>query len=288
MLHLLGVDLGTDLMPAGPDNPKGFWEHGHIVGLHIGLLEILGSWTLDAFPLPAGWERREDIGWYRQYILDVLRQEFTGKPLWGIKDPRLCRLVLMWHEIFPRMGVNPLFVLMMRDPFEVAASLKTRGGLDWNHALLLSLGHILESERQTRGQRRVVVRYDELMANWQIPTERIRAAMGRPWPNSMGQAAPQIAQFLDPNLQHARAKITLTAEQAAWIPGVNPNLSRWSYAVHHAMTDDPRGRVDEATMDRVYHAFGAAKPHLMAWRIPRPPEQKFVSSYQNSAAMLTR
>ena len=38
VLNLLGAELGDDLMPAGSDNPGGFWEYRGVVELHERLL----------------------------------------------------------------------------------------------------------------------------------------------------------------------------------------------------------------------------------------------------------
>ena len=45
ILNLLGVDLGSKLMPASPENEAGYWEHAEIVRIHDELLGELGtSW----------------------------------------------------------------------------------------------------------------------------------------------------------------------------------------------------------------------------------------------------
>ena len=41
VLNLHGVALGENLMPAGPDNPSGFWEHADVVAVHERLLACL-------------------------------------------------------------------------------------------------------------------------------------------------------------------------------------------------------------------------------------------------------
>ena len=54
-LRLCGVELGTELMQPGSDNPKGFWEHAGVVAIHERLLAALErSWN-DPRPLPADW-----------------------------------------------------------------------------------------------------------------------------------------------------------------------------------------------------------------------------------------
>jgi hypothetical protein len=47
-LACMGVSLGNDLLPAGKDNPKGFFEDKAINDLNIEMLRVLG---LDWFSL---------------------------------------------------------------------------------------------------------------------------------------------------------------------------------------------------------------------------------------------
>src|SRR5580658_3168224 len=56
MLHHLGVALGERLMPASPDNPRGYWEHSEIVAINHRLMATMGWAWDDIRPLPAGFE----------------------------------------------------------------------------------------------------------------------------------------------------------------------------------------------------------------------------------------
>src|SRR5215469_9555194 len=57
VLNLLGVELGTGLMAASPDNERGYWEHLGIVQEHDQLLEALGSSWDDVRALPPDWTK---------------------------------------------------------------------------------------------------------------------------------------------------------------------------------------------------------------------------------------
>src|ERR1700690_93442 len=60
MLHHLGVALGSRLMAASPDNPRGYWEHSDIVATHERLMAALGWGWDDIRSLPAGFDRLEE------------------------------------------------------------------------------------------------------------------------------------------------------------------------------------------------------------------------------------
>ena len=62
VLNLLGVALGDDLMPPGPDNPLGFWEHQGIVSVHEALFAELDRRWDD--PRPGLTELARHAGWF--------------------------------------------------------------------------------------------------------------------------------------------------------------------------------------------------------------------------------
>ena len=149
VLSLLGVDPGPSLSPgmAGV-NPKGFWEHQEIVTIHERLLGALDSSWDDARLLPADWWQLPEVTAFRSELLAVLRRDFTTSPLWLLKDPRLCRLLPLWLDIIDELGIAPHFILCLRHPNEVAMSLSRRDGISTEHATLLWLEHLVESEHQ--------------------------------------------------------------------------------------------------------------------------------------------
>ncbi len=60
----------------------------------------------------------------------------------------MCRLVKLWQPIFAELKVRPHFIIIFRNPREVAASLAKRDGFLTTKAFLLWLMHILESEAE--------------------------------------------------------------------------------------------------------------------------------------------
>jgi hypothetical protein len=150
----------------------------------------------------------------RQRLCDLLRQEFSEAPLWAIKDPRLCRLLPMWLEIFRELNWTPGFVLAVRNPQEVAASLARRDGFPQSKSLLLWLNHVLEAAEWTRPYPRVVVTYDELLDDWQGTLQHIALGLRLTWPRDLAAIADEVNAYLSPQLRHHRAASS-TAETLA-------------------------------------------------------------------------
>src|ERR1700722_12084882 len=126
LINLLGIDLGAEehLLGPRPDNPKGFWEHGPIVELNEEILRRLGGNWREPPPLPPGWETSADFGDLRRRARDLVARSFASAD-WGWKDPRTCLTLPFWKRILPPSH----YVICMRSPAEVAASLEQRDGL---------------------------------------------------------------------------------------------------------------------------------------------------------------
>lgn len=204
MLSYLNVDLGPNLAAGGRDNEPGFWEDADLVQLDEWILQVLGASWEDACMLPAEWWKSEPVQPCRQAIADIVGHDFAKSRLWGVKDPRLCRLLPLWNAILAESGCKPLYVIVFRHPKAVAASLMKRNGFPSDKSYLLWLRYNLDAEHWTRGQRRVFVEYDDLLDNWRVAATRIQAALAV---HSLGRA-PSVDKtvdgFLRPGLRHHR------------------------------------------------------------------------------------
>ncbi|HWB51609.1 MAG TPA: glycosyltransferase [Stellaceae bacterium] len=219
MLHRLGVVLGEQLMPATSDNPRGYWEHADIVKVHERLMAALGWAWEDIRTPPPGFENGAAGRMAYDEIVALLHRDFAGAPLWGIKDPRLCRLMPLWAPLLAAEGVEPCYLLALRHPLDVAASLTARDGIGTARGLMLWLGHLLDAERATRGKPRIIVHYEELIGGrgWRAVADRIAAELGIVWPRP-DEAA--IDAFLAPELRRRRNSDSTPAPLPTWIASV--------------------------------------------------------------------
>lgn len=200
-LGFMGVDFSKHLMPANDANIKGYWEHEEIVRLHDDLLASLGSRWDDDKPLPSDWVKRKTTRDFRSLLIGILKRDFAHSSLFGIKDPRMCRLMPLWFPIFQTMHVEPHFVLVVRHPWEVAESLAKRDGIEHPKSYLLWLEHVAQTESATRGHKRSFVRYEEMVAN-PVP---ILGELGKQLGVNLrapSQVRTSLRNFIDPSLRH--------------------------------------------------------------------------------------
>jgi len=266
LLHLLGVELGGHLMPPNPYNEAGHWEHADLVAIHDRLLATLGSAWDDACPLPDGWCEREAVGPLRAGLLAAARRDFGQSPLWGLKDPRLCRLLPLWHGIVAELGARAGFVIMVRDPVEVAASLRRRDGFTPAYAHLLWLEHCLATERHARGAPRVFVEYDELLRDWRAVARRLGTAFDLAWPTPPEAASAAADRFLSAALRHHRRDDDPTPA-SPWVERLHTSLQAAARGDEDALRDGATAvEAEVAPVRPLLYAGLAELQHRLAHR----------------------
>jgi GT2 family glycosyltransferase/glycosyltransferase involved in cell wall biosynthesis len=176
LLHACGLYLGpkNQLMPPQADNPDGFWEHLGFVALNDELLNELGG----AWDLPP--EASEN---FKHVRLDPLRMKarllaegFDRSRIWGWKDPRNSLTLPFWQDLLP--GLKTL--IMVRNPLEVARSMKERNGTSYSFGLRLweiYSRRVIEAANQ---QERLVTHYNLFFEDAESELRRIAEFIGLP------------------------------------------------------------------------------------------------------------
>ena len=200
-LTALGVYLGEDFLDAQPENPTGYWEDRRIVALDDRVLKSLGLAWDDA----AAIDRRSFRGWrmwrLRQEAARDLRRRFLDRPLWGFKDPRTLRVLPFWLRVLHDVNVDDAYMLVIRNPSSVAASLHKRQHMSVVAAQRLWLAHLAPFLGDLAGKPFVVVDYDLLMGEPRAQLERIARALAIA-PADAGEVERFAAEFLDETLRH--------------------------------------------------------------------------------------
>ena len=247
-LNLLGIPLGNRLLEPGPDNPKGYWEHRDIVVVHQRLLAALGSRWDDVRALPDGWLSSEPARRSAAAIAEIVTRDFAGKPLWAVKDPRLCRLLPLWFEVLEKTGIRPLIMFMIRDPGEVSASIAARN--QWAPPIgeILWLRHVSEALGSSRKAPRSVVTYDALLADpvgvVLIALSRLGLRVERP----SAKAGESLGRFIDAADRHH-------VHQGAAMPP-SETFGGIARRVYDSLVDIAQGGDDWARVMRETSDFG--------------------------------
>jgi GT2 family glycosyltransferase len=130
VLHVLGVDMADVTDHVSPKNPGGFWERPDLVAIHDEILEAIGrpiALPNHVLPFPPAWWRSKQVQAVKPKLIDYLGQQLSrSSNPWGFKDPRTCRLLPLWWEVFRELNVEPLYVNALRAPAESSVSMSQK------------------------------------------------------------------------------------------------------------------------------------------------------------------
>lgn len=251
-LSLLGAALPKDLVGGNSSNPLGHWEPVSLVLLHDQLLAELGeSWDswhkLDLERLPA-----ERQAYYRQEILRCLDHEFGSRTLFLVKDPRICRFIDFFAATVEGTGIELRYILQVRAPGPVVASLRKRNRQSDELASLLWLRHFLDAEFATRAAPRVVTTYEQLISHTDATLDTLWSAWPRLWPRRATEARSDVRMAIRPELQHGSDGTTPS------VPLILTDLLLRTHAALVALSRDDTSVLPE--LDRLRSALDAYVP----------------------------
>ena len=270
VLSLCGGTLPTGLRGASSANPTGYWEPRAAINLNHVILHRRGTNWLDASLRDRGafdWQAIADVGAYLSSL--------PAAPLTVIKDLQITVLSDVWFEAARLAGFDPVAVIAVRHPQEVAASLAVAWGVSPELAAALWLKHNLLAERTTRGMPRVVVDYADLLDDWRREVKRIAVALPI---DLAAEDEGTVEGFLTPDLHRQRHGGPVTG----------PFGTHWVCAVHEELCKATRDESwNQSAFDRVFHEYRATEAgfravfedsrryHKMS-RVTPPPLMKLV------------
>lgn len=203
-LASLGVYLGSRLLSGHSDNPKGHFEDKEVLALNEELLHALNS-CWDSLLINSMFS--EHLQLFLPRAVNIIQEQFSDFQLWGLKDPRITRLLSFWEKVFHEIGVHPVYVLSNRHPLSVAASVLERNAMPKAQALALWLAHQTEGLKAVLNKGGIVVDYDNLLANTSNELSRLCAFLDLPVSDRKIEIEKFANEFLDQNLCHTRYEI---------------------------------------------------------------------------------
>jgi glycosyltransferase involved in cell wall biosynthesis len=161
LLRRCGLYLGNegDLIPATADNLDGHWEHVKFVEINDGILNELGGGWDHPPSVPEGWNDERLL--YLKAKAEALLQEFSSAEPWGWKDPRSSLTLPLWTSLLPEIKV----VICLRNPLEVAVSMRRRGLSSYSLSLLLWKTYNQRILESVPPQNRIITRYENYFSD---------------------------------------------------------------------------------------------------------------------------
>jgi hypothetical protein len=229
-LHDCGLYLGPegDLMPPAPENPEGFWENLNFVDLNEEILNQLGG----------GWDcpPHEPADWTTGSLAPLVAkaatiiEPFAEREPWGWKDPRSSLTLPFWQTLLDHLRV----VVVVRNPLEVALSLRQRNGFSF--ALGLTLWHITNQRMldATTPDDRIVTHYDAYFGDPEPEVRRLLTFLDMPIDEEI---VAEIGSSVASGLRHHR----LTIQDL-----IDANVSREVFELYRDLCDQAEWRDTDA------------------------------------------
>ncbi len=245
----LGFEFPGEAVPATEYNQRGHWEPRAIVEIHDDFLHALGRTWSDPRPLGAELFQGEAAAEARKRLRECIQQDFLALGQWVLKDPRMCRLMPLWREVFEDMPLELRFLHVLRSPLSVADSLLHREGFSKQKSYLLWLRHNLEAEAVTRGMERSWLHFEHFAHR--SPFDLLEPF--RPLTSSrISQQRLQqtINRVLDPSMVHHEHGLDKSLESLSDYPWIATayralvSCSTDDNSKGEAMLDDLRAEID--------------------------------------------
>jgi|GEM_PF-2830752 len=202
VLSLCGAALPPNLVGPAESNLLGHWEPLHALALNDGFLKERGSSWFDPALLAEDNDEfsNQEMAFVDKIVSFLERQKASG--LCVIKEPRIVLLNRYWQRAAQLAQLAAKYVIPIRSPAQVIASIVKNYGCTSELATMLWLKHNFAAERSTRGFPRIFVDYEMLLQNWQPEIERVKLQLHLPQLGFL--AADQVGEFL--SQQHWRQR----------------------------------------------------------------------------------
>jgi hypothetical protein len=242
-------------MSASEHNEAGYWESTPIRELNDRLLESAGSEWDDWLSVDPEWLHSPRAQAFVEEACAVVESEYHDSKLFVIKDPRICRIVPFWLEVLAQQDVQPLVILPLRNPMDVAASLEVRDNIDVFYSHLLWLHHVLEAEYHTRGIPRYFTTFDQLITHWGHSLTDAQSVLDVQWPRKPKQSTEEVDAYISEELRHHHEPIDKLMDDPSlsdWLRTASEIVFRWA--------DGGEDARDYDQLDRIRHELNAAGP----------------------------
>jgi hypothetical protein len=257
IINKLGIFGGDEetLERSAEWNPKGYWEFRQFTQANNRILAALG----------ARWDRvsaldESLIGLHEAGISGICMElepsfkRFDGHGDWAIKDPRLCLLLPAWRRHFR----NPLAVLVVRDPVEVAISLSKRNQMPLSVGIALWEFYMRSAVRYAQGMPIVVVDYNALLQNPKLEIAALQEKLASRGLRVSG-VTEELLGFVDSSLYRSR-KLNVESEAL-----LNLKQSGFYEALRQGDVESAGTAISAGGIE-VLELYEKAFPEMPAWK----------------------
>jgi hypothetical protein len=267
-LHHLGLHVPLPVLKANESNPLGFFESWWPVRFHNKLFERANTGQTDSRPEAFGIVADAVDEQARTRLRTWLSEVVAEADQVVVKDPRALWVPWLWDETAQGLGVTMGYLTMVRHPAEVVGSRSTYYGGSrpdheaWSFAvsnLAAWVNGNLIVERETRGKRRAVIRYYDLLEDWRSVMRGVAETFELDLQGALESEKHAVDDFIDPSLRRHQPSwegLDMPAHLVEIAEGVFEQMSRLADA--RGADAEAEARLDELA-DRYAEAMRVAQ-----------------------------
>lgn len=201
LLQACGLFLGPEEeLGFDSNNGEPHYENVRFVALNDEILSRLGGSWNNPPEFSAGWERMPEVETLTRQAKKLIKR-FSVQNYWGWKDPRNSLTAPFWRRLIPDLKL----VICLRNPLEVAHSLRKRGDLLGIPSSQLWLTYYRELVSATPPQQRVVTHYESYFDDPRTELHRVANEIGIDVPAGVINRA---CAHISGDLRHHRIQAT--------------------------------------------------------------------------------
>ena len=203
VLSCLGIDMADELL-VNSGNTKGHWERLELVALHDRMLALCNRayfTSLHDLALPEAWWADPQIQTVKREILGFLQRRIGSMPF-GFKDPRTARLLPVWNQIFRELNLAPKFVLCLRNPAQVARSVRDRDHLDPQIGEYRWFVYLTDILQYIGKQEFCLIEYEDWFNKPGRNLGKLQQFLEIEWPGTKADLHLTVSEIIDGELRH--------------------------------------------------------------------------------------
>ena len=209
ILQGLGVSFGEPQMLYEGDeyNRDGYFEIKEIRLVYEKLFsESHSSWRSTA-PLKEelfGEEKAARADYYAGWMANSIGKSIKEtEKLWGFKEPPTPVLLPLAKRAFSLLGRRPVYAVMVRNPMEVAASLKRREGMEEGQALRLYMKYYISILKGTVREEVVFFQKEEFVSGKEQAFKKLDEKIFSGKLSLEGKTAEELEKYVKTDYFHA-------------------------------------------------------------------------------------
>jgi hypothetical protein len=202
-LECFDISLGDNLVGAGQDNPKGYFEDLEINHFNSRLLQSIGRDWHTLLPLSDVDFDSPLFAEYRNKAVELITAKMAPVNSFGFKDPRMCMLLPFWKLVFDQIDCNVYYLISSRNPTSVASSLNKRDGYSFEKSYFLWLQYMSSVLFHTINEKRIVSDYSMLLINPVAEMQRLSTLFLTGLNLNTNKLSNFANDFIDTSLNHS-------------------------------------------------------------------------------------